>query len=70
MLTVISYRSLNSIGFDTNFYEHILGYYRVLYDANLTVAIAEQLRANRTKIGGLSRSQLVDDYFTFQSYGY
>lgn len=40
------------------------GYYRVLYDDDLTSLIRDQLETNASVISPLSRSQLLDDYFT------
>lgn len=39
------------------------GYYRVLYDANLTEVISQQLLNDHSLISSSSRSQLFDDYF-------
>lgn len=39
------------------------GFYRVLYDAELTLLIQRQLRNDPSKISPLSRTQLLDDYF-------
>jgi hypothetical protein len=41
------------------------GYYRVLYDEALTFKIVSQLESDATIITPLSRSQLIDNYFTF-----
>ncbi|CAG7785607.1 unnamed protein product [Allacma fusca] len=47
-----------------------MGYYRVLYDEELTQQILNQLKSNRKIISGLSRSQLIDDYFSLAKLGY
>ena len=39
------------------------GFYRVLYDDKLLSNIKNVLESDFTKIGNLSRSQLLDDYF-------
>jgi len=39
-----------------------IGFYRVLYDAELTSLIRDQLMSDHTVISALSRSQLLDDY--------
>ncbi|CAL8118838.1 unnamed protein product [Orchesella dallaii] len=46
------------------------GYYRVLYDLPLTNLIRAQLDSDHTVIDSLTRSQLLDDYFTlaYQQY--
>lgn len=41
------------------------GFYRVLYDAKLVQLIQKQLEKDASLITPLSRSQLLDDYFTF-----
>jgi hypothetical protein len=40
------------------------GYYRVLYEPELAQMIKNQLETNASVITPLSRSQLLDDYFT------
>jgi len=45
------------------------GYYRVMYDDQTLKLIQAELNVNN-KISGLSRSQLVDDYFTFAQHGH
>ncbi|XP_035702166.1 aminopeptidase N isoform X2 [Folsomia candida] len=46
------------------------GFYRVLYDAELTLLIQRQLRNDPSKISPLSRTQLLDDYFNLAYKGF
>ncbi|CAG7734606.1 unnamed protein product, partial [Allacma fusca] len=46
------------------------GYYRVLYDADLLKLIQYEIQKRDSKISGLSKSQLIDDYFSFAKLGH
>jgi len=43
----------------------VTGFYRVMYDEGLLSLIKSQLELDNSVISPLSRSQLLDDYFTF-----
>ena len=45
-----------------------LGYYRVLYDAPLMGLLVKQLETNASVINEMTRSQLIDDYFTLAAH--
>ena len=46
------------------------GYFRVLYDANLTKALQEQLVSNPEILPAVARAKLIDDYFNAASADY
>jgi hypothetical protein len=46
-------------------YNMSVGYYRVLYDSALRQLLVDQLEADSSVISQYTRSQLIDDYFTF-----
>ena len=50
-------------------YMEFAGFYRTLYKTSVLKLILDQLKADHTVIDGLTKSQLISDYFTFADEG-